>query len=200
VTLAFQQPEDQIFEQYVGDEVAYGPRHLGFEGKLAEVVETAMNSVGLDFMTYKDRLTSALSGGERRKAALASVLAVQADILLLDEPLSGLDPLSTKELISHLTRIHQSGATMLISTHQYEELVNVLDQVSVIHHGKDILHGDSGQLFSQARELDAVGLRVPLAAQIAEGLRSKGWPLSRAIASLPRLELELDAILPERTK
>ena len=194
VTLAFQQPEDQIFEQFVGDEVAYAPRHLGFEGKLAEVVETAMNSVGLDFMTYKDRLTSTLSGGERRKAALASVLAVQAEILLLDEPLSGLDPLSSKELISHLKKIHQSGVTMLISTHQYEELVKVLDQVSVIHQGKDILHGNSEQLFSQARELNAVGLRAPLAVRIAEGLRSKSWPLSRAIASLPRLELELDAI------
>lgn len=159
-----------------------------------------MHSAGLDFMTYKDRLTSTLSGGERHKVALASILAVQADILLLDEPLSGLDPLSTKELISHLKQIHQSGKTILISTHQYEELVKVLDQVSVIHLGKDILHGNSEQLFSQAEELDAMELRAPLAAQIAEGLRSKGWPLSRAIASLPRLELELDAILAERTK
>jgi energy-coupling factor transport system ATP-binding protein len=199
VMLAFQQPEDQIFEQYVGDEVAYAPRNLGFEGKLAEVVETAMHSVGLDFMTYKDRLTSTLSGGERRKVALASVLAVQADILLLDEPLSGLDPLSSKELISHLKQAHQSGITMLISTHQYEELVNVLDQVSVIHQGKDILHGGAEQLFSQVKELNAVGLRAPLATRIAEGLRSKGWPLSQDIASLPRLELELDAILSVRT-
>ena len=199
VMLAFQQPEDQIFEQYVGDEVAYAPRHLGFEGKLTEIVEAAMHSVGLDFMTYKDRLTSTLSGGERRKIALASVLAVQADILLLDEPLSGLDPISSKELISHLKQIHQSGITMLISTHQYEELVNVLDQVSVIHQGKDILHGGAEQLFSQVKELNAVGLRAPLVTQIAKGLRSKGWPLSQDIASLPRLEFELDAILSVRT-
>ena len=194
VALAFQQPEDQIFEQYVGDEVAYAPRHLGFEGKLAQVVELAMRSVGLDFITYKDRLTATLSGGERRKVALASVLAVQADILLLDEPLSGLDPLSGKELISHLNQIHHSGVTMLISTHQYEELVNVLDQVSVVHQGKDILHGGAEQIFSRIKELNAVGLRAPLSARIAEGLRSKGWPLPQDIASLPRLELELDAI------
>jgi energy-coupling factor transport system ATP-binding protein len=200
VTLAFQQPEDQIFEQYVGDEVSYAPRHLGFEGKLAEIVETAMSSVGLDFMTYKDRLTSTLSGGERRKIALASVLAVQADILLLDEPLSGLDPLSSKELISNLKQIHQSGITMLISTHQYEELVNMLDQVSVIHKGKDILHGSSEQLFSQVEELNAIGLRAPLTAQIAEGLRSKGWPLSQDIASLPRLELELNTVFFSENK
>jgi energy-coupling factor transporter ATPase len=198
VTLAFQQPEDQIFEQYVGDEVAYAPRHLGFEGKLAEVVETAMHSVGLDFMAYKDRLTSTLSGGERRKIALASVLAVQADILLLDEPLSGLDPLSSSELVNHLKQIHQSGITILISTHLYEELVNVLDQVSVIHHGKAILHGGAEQLFSQVKELNAVGLRAPLVTLIAEGLRSKGWPLSLDIASLPKLERELSAILQMR--
>jgi len=198
VMLAFQQPEDQIFEQYVGDEVAYAPRHLGFEGKLAEIVETAMSSVGLDFRTYKDRLTSTLSGGERRKIALASVLAAQAEILLLDEPLSGLDPLSSKELVNHLKQIHQSGITMLISTHQYEELVNMLDQVSIIHRGKDILHGSSEQLFSQVEELNAIGLRAPLTTHIAKELRSKGWPLSQDIASLPKLELELDAILQMR--
>lgn len=195
VALAFQQPEDQIFEQYVGDEVAFAPRHLGFEGKIAEVVEIAMRSAGLDFRTYKDRLISTLSGGERRKLALASVLAVQADILLLDEPLAGLDPLSSKELVSHLKQIHQSGITMVISTHQYEELVNVLDCASVIHQGKDILHGSSEQLFSQIKDLNAIGLKAPLAANIAKELRSKGWPLSRDIASLPRLELELNAIL-----
>ena len=150
-------------------------------------------------MTYKDRLTSTLSGGERRKVALASVLAVQADILLLDEPLSGLDPLSSKELFSLLKQIHQSGKTILISTHQYEELVNVLDQVSIIHHGKEILHGSARQLFGQVKKLNTIGLKAPLATYIAEGLRSKDWPLSQDIASLHRLELELDAILSKRT-
>ena len=197
VALAFQQAEDQIFEQYVGDEVAYAPRNLGFEGKLADIVERAMQSVGLDFRSYKDRLTSTLSGGERRKVALASVLAVGAEILLLDEPLSGLDPLSSKELINRLKQIHQSGATLLISTHQYEEVVDVLDQVSVIHHGKDILHGVAEQLFSREDDLNTIGLRVPLVAHIAGNLRRKGWPLAEDIASLPKLEYELKDILRE---
>jgi ABC-type multidrug transport system ATPase subunit len=84
--------------------------------------------------------------------------------------------------------------TMLISTHQYEELVNVLDQVSVIHKGREFLHGGAEQIFSRIKELNAIGLKAPLSAWIAEGLRSKGWPLSQDIASLPILELELDAI------
>ncbi len=105
--LAFQQPEDQIFEQYIGDEVAYAPRHLGYSGNLADVVEKAMQAVGLDFLTYKDRLTSNLSGGEKRKVALASILAIQSEILLLDEPLSGLDPRSTSELLQTLSQLHQ---------------------------------------------------------------------------------------------
>ena len=108
VSLAFQQPEDQIFEPYVGDEIAYGPRNLGYEGKLADVVEAAMHAVGLDFESYRDRLTSELSGGERRKVALASILAIDAHILLLDEPLAGLDPQSRKQVIDllHLSLIH----------------------------------------------------------------------------------------------
>ena len=117
--------------------------------------------------------------------------------MLLDEPLSGLDPQSSKELVNHLNQIHHSGKTMLISTHQYEELVAVLDQVSIIHHGRAVLHGSSEQLFSQNKELKAVGLRAPLTALIAERLRNKGWPISQSIASLPRLELELDTIFSE---
>jgi energy-coupling factor transporter ATPase len=195
VSLAFQQPEDQIFEQYVGDEIAYAPRHLGFNGKLADNVAEAMRSVGLDFTAYKDRLTSTLSGGERRKVALASVLAIHPDILLLDEPLSGLDPLSCKELINQLKIIQQSGVTMLISTHQYEDLVELLDRVSILHQGKDMLHGNADQIFSQMQTLSSIGLKAPLAARIADRLRNQGWPLAPEVSSFSRLEIALETLL-----
>ncbi len=197
VALAFQQPEDQIFEQYVGDEVAYGPRMLGYEGKLADVVRQAMEKVGLDFEAYKDRLTSSLSGGEKRKVALASVLAVGAEILLLDEPLAGLDPQSAHELVRQLKEINQAGTTLLISTHQYDELVEILDHVSVIHRGKDRLHG-SDHAFSQVEELEALGLQAPLAARAAAALRSKGWPLPPGITTLAYLEESLELLSGRR--
>ena len=192
VSLAFQQPEDQIFEQYVGDEVAYAPRHLGYEGKLADVVKEAMQAVGLDFEAYKDRLTSGLSGGEKRKVALASILAVKADILLLDEPFSGLDPQSNQELIGYLQRIHADGHTLLISTHQYDELIELFDQVSVIDHGKDAFYGSSEEVFSQVAELARIGLKAPLPALIAQRLRQNGWPLNGQIASFSSLENQLE--------
>jgi energy-coupling factor transporter ATPase len=195
--LAFQQPEDQIFEQYVGDEIAYAPRHLGYEGKLADVVAEAMDAVGLDFLIYKDRLTSHLSGGEKRKVALASIFAIQSDILMLDEPLSGLDPQSALELIQSLSQIHQKGKTLIISTHQYEELIPILDKVSVIQNGSDSLHGQTETVFSQTALLEKAGLRAPLAALIAGNLHEKGWPIPESIASLPTLEKHLSILMKE---
>ena len=103
VGLVFQNPEAQFFEQYAGDEIAYGPRLQGLEKPaLRQRVQWAMNMVGLDFETYKDRLTFTLSGGEKRKVALAAILALQPEVLLLDEPTAGLDPQSRMELIVHL--------------------------------------------------------------------------------------------------
>lgn len=195
IALAFQQPEDQIFEQFVGDEIAYAPRHLGYSGKLKDVVEKAMLAVDLDFESYKDRLTSTLSGGERRKVALASILAVDAEIILLDEPLSGLDPQSTQELIQHLRQIHNQGKTLLISSHQYEELIPILDRVSVLYKGKDIMHGETDKVFSQIHPLEQAGLKAPLSALIAQQLRKNGWPITESTASLPSIERQLAALV-----
>ena len=100
--LAFQNPEAQFFEQYVGDEIAFGPRQMGLKSGLAKPVRQAMELVGLDFEKFKDRLTYTLSGGEKRKVALASVLALNPAVLLLDEPLAGMDPLSHRELLSQV--------------------------------------------------------------------------------------------------
>jgi len=200
VTLAFQQPEDQIFEQYVGDEIAYAPRHLGYQGKIADVVAQAMWSVGLDFDTYKDRLTSTLSGGEKRKVALASILAIQRRLVLLDEPLAGLDPRSVEELMHTLSRQRQQGKSLLISTHQYEELMPILQDVSLLQRGKDFLQGEAQHVFSQTARLEKAGLKAPLAAQIADTLRQKGWPLPGPIASLEKLSVSLAKLTQEKGK
>jgi len=191
--LAFQQPEDQIFEQYVGDEIAYAPRRLGYSGSLAEIVEKSMRAVGLDFRTYKDRLTSSLSGGEKRKVALASILAVQAEIFLLDEPLSGLDPQAADELLRTLKQLHQKGRTLLISTHQYEEVIPLMENVTVIQQGRDTLHGGTEYIFSQTHALEQNGLKTPLAARIAQQLREKGWPIREQSISFASLEEQLAA-------
>jgi ABC-type cobalt transport system, ATPase component len=189
--LAFQQPEDQIFEQYVGDEIAYAPRHLGYQGRLEDVVRSAMQAAGLDFGDYKDRLTSTLSGGEKRKVALASILAIQADILLLDEPLSGLDPQASREFLQTMDDQKKAGKTILVSTHQYEEILPLIDWVSAINNGKNCFHGNSEFAFSQIEALEQIGLRAPLPARIAARLIQLGWPIMRDTATFASLEHQL---------
>jgi ABC-type multidrug transport system ATPase subunit len=105
-----------------------------------------------------------------------------------------LDPQSNRELIGYLQQIHAAGHTLLISTHQYEELIELFDQVSVIDHGRDAFCGSSEEVFSQVDELTQVGLKAPLPALVAEQLRQKGWPLTEQIASFSSLENQLESL------
>ena len=197
VALAFQQPEDQIFEHYVGDEIAYGPRNLGYSGKLSEVVRDAMGLVGLDFESYKDRFTSELSGGERRKVALASILAIRSDILLLDEPLAGLDPLARVQVLGLLQGLHHQGKTLLISTHQYEHLIAACDAVTVMHHGRDVLHGAPGYAFNQQEALKSAGIIPPFTVRLTQAMRAQGWPLKADIIDQTALEKDITRVIRE---
>ena len=195
VGLAFQQPEDQIFEQYVGDEIAFAARNFAIPGKISEIVQSAMEAVGLDFVTFKDRLTSTLSGGERRKVALASVLAGHPQILLLDEPLAGLDPISRSEISAHLAELKNNGKTLIISTHQFEGAIELLDEITVMAKGKDLVHGTPGIIFSDASNLEATGIKAPLVACIVRQLRDLEWPISAEIITMPELESSLSTLI-----
>ncbi len=180
--LCFQMPEMQIFEQYVGDEIAYGPRLLGLSRPdLRARVRWAMELVGLDFETFKDRLTFTLSGGERRKVALASTLALQPEVLLLDEPTAGLDPVSHHDLLGHLQQFLDQGMTLVLSSHQMEDLAALTGELTVLHQGTTALSGPIGEIFAQQAHLRALGLDVPVVTQLAEALRAKGWPLPPGI-------------------
>jgi energy-coupling factor transport system ATP-binding protein len=182
VGLVFQLPEVQIFEQYVGDEIAFGPRLMGLEGEaLRERVRWAMALVGLGFEAYKDRPTFALSGGERRKVALASTLALRPRVLLLDEPTAGLDPASRRELLGHLAEFRALGMTLLLASHQMEDLVRLVERLTVLQEGRSVLSGTTAEVFSRGELLRAQGLGVPVAVELAEGLRGRGWPLPQGL-------------------
>jgi energy-coupling factor transport system ATP-binding protein len=184
VGLSFQQPENQIFNQYVGDEVAYAARQLGHSGTLANAVKSAMEAVGLDFSAYKDRLTYTLSGGELRKTALASALVTKPDILLLDEPLAGLDPLSRKEVMRYFMSMHDAGLTLVFSTHQFDGIIGEMDTVSVLQSGKDIIHGPPTSIFSTKDSKLPDALKKPFAAELCTVLKEKGWPVPAGIVQL----------------
>lgn len=187
VGLAFQLPEDQFFEQYVGDEIAFAARNFHPPHLTRELVQEAMQTVDLDFDEFKDRLLVTLSGGEKRKVALASALAARPSILLLDEPLAGLDPRSRSDIFNRLMQMHAQGTTLLISTHQFEGLVEMLDALSLMRRGRDILHGNPASVFDQADVLEESGLIAPLAVRLCWALRERGWPILKAEISIKNL-------------
>lgn len=177
VGLVFQNPETQFFEYFVGDEIAYGPKQIQVSESLAERVRWAMDLVGLDFATYKDRPLYALSGGERRKVALASTLALKPSVLLLDEPTAGLDPFSRRDLLNRLAAMRDGGMTLLLSSHRMEDLSILASRLTVLQRGDDVMTGSTSEIFAQKEALRGYGLVQPVSVQVAAAMRAKGWPL-----------------------
>jgi energy-coupling factor transport system ATP-binding protein len=193
VGLVFQNPEMQFFEQFVGDEIAYGPRQFPAAEPLAQRVRLAMELVGLDFEAFKDRLLYTLSGGERRKVALASVLALHPAILLLDEPTAGLDPHSHTEILQRLKELQAGGMTLVLSSHRMEDLAELAQNLSLFDAGRVPICGPLPEVFGSRTALEAAGLEQPLAVQAAGCLRARGWLLPPGVVTPAQLSVALAA-------
>jgi energy-coupling factor transport system ATP-binding protein len=178
VGLVFQRPEQQLFEHFVGDDVAYGPRLVGLgRDELRERVRWAMELVGLDFEGYKDRPVITLSGGERRKVGLAGVLALRPEVLLLDEPTAGLDPAARRDLLQRLSRLRAEGMTLVVATHNMDDVAALADRVYVLDRGCVALQGTTRQVYAQAERLRALGLDVPWVTSLMTALYDRGLPV-----------------------
>jgi energy-coupling factor transport system ATP-binding protein len=151
-----------------------------------------MEMVGLDFQKTKDRLTFTLSGGERRKAALAGVLAMRPQVLALDEPTSGLDPSARAEVLSLLSKLLCDGHSLIIATHNMDDLAALADRVYVLGEGEVILHGPAREILTQRQRLRAIGLGVPSAVEIGHALRSAGLPVPADLLTLQELQTSLE--------
>lgn len=174
--IVFQNPNYQLFEQYVGDEIAYGLKVLGITGnELRERVKLAMAQVSLDFDEFKDRMTFALSGGEKRKVALASTLVLNPSLLLLDEPTAGLDPIARREILGQMVRVHNEGKTLVVSSHQLEDLALLTDHVTLLSKGRVVCNQETDKLLSNHELLHQYQMIAPIAAQMASVLHEKGW-------------------------
>jgi energy-coupling factor transport system ATP-binding protein len=162
VGLVFQQPETQLFEQFVGDDIAYGPRNLKLDkATVRERVRAAMAVVGLDFETFKDRMTFQLSGGEKRRVAIAGVLALDPDVVVLDEPTVGLDPGSRERLLSELLKLRDLGKTLILVSHNLEDLARICDRLCVFDRGRSAIFDTTERVFAEVNRLEAFGLHVP---------------------------------------
>lgn len=178
VGLVFQTPESQFFEVFVGDEIAYGPKQLKMED-IKERVHRAMAMVGLDFDAYKDRRLQTLSGGEKRKVAIASTLVLDQEILLFDEPIAGMDPQARDKLLSLINKLHENGKTIIITSHRLEELARMTKTVSLIVQGRVIISGTTSSVLGDAEKIQKAKLKPPVITQVAHEFIKKGWPIDR---------------------
>ncbi|MBQ9272442.1 MAG: energy-coupling factor transporter ATPase [Mogibacterium sp.] len=175
VGLVFQYPEYQLFEETVGKDVAFGPKNLGMsEGEIGERVKYAIELVGLDYEEVKDISPFELSGGMKRRAAIAGVIAMGPEILILDEPTAGLDPSAHREILSMVRRIHDEMNMILIFvSHNMGDVAELSDRVMVMNKGKIALEGTPEEVFSQRDKLAAMDLGIPPAKEICDLISSR---------------------------
>jgi energy-coupling factor transport system ATP-binding protein len=202
VGLVFQNPEDQIFEKLIGDDIAYGPFKLGLPLKeVRERVKWAMDVVGLDFEEMKDRQTFALSGGQKRKVALAGILALKPKILVLDEPTAGLDPRSRNELLDKIKFLNkEEGLTVVFVSHNMEEVAYLADRVYVMADGSDVLTGTPKAIFSDKEKLQRYQIGTPETVQVLYRLTDLGYSVNTAAFSISEAADEIIKVLAGREK
>lgn len=184
VGMVFQYPEHQIFAETVFEDIAFGPRNKGFnEEEVAKAVREAMEFVGLDYDTYAQRSPFQLSGGQMRRVAIAGVVAMNPDYLVLDEPSAGLDPRSRNAVFREIMSLHKSrGIAIVLVTHSMEEAVKYANRMLVINAGRVLFDGEPAAIFKEhGAELVQVGVDVPQVYKLADLLRQQGMKLPEGI-------------------
>ncbi len=176
VGMVFQYPEYQLFEETVRRDIAFGPRNMGLsEEEIAVRVQRAAEDVGLR-PELLDKSPFELSGGEKRRAAIAGVMAMEPEVLILDEPTAGLDPRGREQVLAQIRRYRQEhGTTVLLVSHSMEDVASLADRVLVMHEGRVAMLAPTEEVFSRAEELSAMGLSVPAVTRIFMGLRERGF-------------------------
>lgn len=197
VGLVFQQPEQQLFEETVFNDVAFGPRNMGLaEAEVTERVHEALRLVGLDPHEAGRMSPFRLSGGMRRKAAIAGVLALKPEVLVLDEPTSGLDPQGRRQLMEHVEEFRRrEGATIILVTHDMEEVALMAERVAVLNSGRLVMEGMPREIFNRAEELTAIGLDLPAPARLMHKLRSLGKAVRTDVLTAAEAEDEIAGLL-----
>lgn len=178
VGVVFQYPERQLFAETVAQDVAFGPRNLGLpQDEVARRVASSLARVGLDLAAIGDKSPFELSGGQQRRVAFAGVLAMEPKVLVLDEPMAGLDPAARRDFLGLIGRLHREGLTVVMVSHSMDDLANCCDRIVVMNEGAVFAEGTPAQVFARADELKSIGLGVPAAQRMALALAQAGVPL-----------------------
>ena len=193
VGLVFQYPEYQLFDTTVFDDIAFGPKNMGLSGDdVRERVIEAAGFVLLDSQLLK-KSPFELSGGEKRRAAIAGVIAMRPEILILDEPTAGLDPQGCADVLANIVQYKNAhDATIIVVSHNMEEVARSADRIILLENGALAMQGTPAQVFSESERLIKMGLNAPKAALVANRLRAMGLPLDSGIYTIPQLRIALD--------
>lgn len=198
VGVVFQYPERQLFAETVAQDVAFGPRNLGLpQDEVARRVASSLARVGLDLAAIGDKSPFELSGGQQRRVAFAGVLAMEPEVLVLDEPMAGLDPAARRDFLGLIDRLHREGLTVVMVSHSMDDLANCCDRIVVMNEGAVFAEGTPSQVFAHANELKSIGLGVPAAQRMALALAQAGVPLRcDRLYTVELLADELAGLLP----
>lgn len=198
VGMVFQYPERQLFAETVAQDVAFGPRNLGLpQDEVARRVASSLARVGLDLAAIGDKSPFELSGGQQRRVAFAGVLAMEPEVLVLDEPMAGLDPAARRDFLGLIDRLHREGLTVVMVSHSMDDLANCCDRIVVMNEGAVFAEGTPSQVFAHANELKSIGLGVPAAQRMALALAQAGVPLRcDRLYTVELLADELAGLLP----
>ena len=196
VGLVFQYPEYQLFEETVAKDIAYGPTNMGLDQE--EIEDRVVNAA--KFVGLKSELLSKspfdLSGGEKRRAAIAGVIAMDPDILILDEPCAGLDPVGRDILLAQIYNYHKErGNTVILVSHSMEDVATVCDRVMVMNHARLEMFDTAQSVFSRGEELSGMGLRVPQSTSIIDILIEAGIPLEKGVLTVDKAVLGITEYL-----
>ncbi len=184
VGLVFQYPEHQLFEESVFKDVCFGPKNMGLSEKEAELkAYEALKKVKLpDEYFYVSPFD--LSGGQKRRVAIAGVLAMQPDVLILDEPTAGLDPTGRDEILDMIKELHESGKTIILVSHSMDDVANYVDRLLVMNRGRLVMDGRPGDVFERFRELQSMGLAAPEVTYIMHKLNVFELPVNIRVTTI----------------
>ncbi len=197
VGLVFQYPEHQLFEESVIKDVCFGPKNMGLnEDEARENAKKALETVGLPAECW-EKSPFELSGGQKRRAAIAGVLAMKPKVLILDEPAAGLDPRGRQEIFDIVSAVHALGTTILMVSHSMDDVARLCRRIIVLEKGQVALDGSCAEVFGEVERLESMGLKLPQAALLRDRLNRKGFGLSKDIYTLEALK---DALIEKMKK
>ena len=199
VGIVFQYPEYQLFEETVEQDIAFGPRNLGLnDAEIRQRVQDAMALLKLDYASLRKQSPFDLSGGQKRKVAIAGVLAMQPKYLVLDEPTAGLDPKGRKEFLEEIAALHRKGMTIVMVSHSMDDVARYAQRMVVLDHGQIRLQGTPREVFSNHTELESIGVGVPTLTKLLLELKAKGLNVRTDLIELHEIKDEILRALSER--